>query len=94
VISLFQRNTHTAAVAYPLRASNREHLWAQFQDLEYLTAGYMKLSQVHPQASVTCLSVPVRSSVCVLFRDCTCVANLGEGLAGARRHGLVRLRRN
>ena len=46
VIRLFTKDATTAAVAYPLRASNRGHLWAQFQDLEYLTAGYMKLAQV------------------------------------------------
>ena len=45
VIAIFEHNPATAAVAYPLRASNRHHLWAKFQDLEYLTAGYMKIAQ-------------------------------------------------
>ena len=46
VIALFEEDPTMAAVAYPLRASNREHLWAQFQDVEYLTAGYMKIAMV------------------------------------------------
>jgi len=46
VIALFEKNPDTAGIAYPLRASNRQHMWAQFQDLEYLTAGYMKIAQV------------------------------------------------
>ena len=46
MIKLFTKDKSTAAIAYPLRASNLDHLWAQFQDLEYLTAGYMKIAQV------------------------------------------------
>lgn len=48
VIALFEADPNMAAVAYPLRASNRSHLLPQFQDLEYLTAGYMKIAQVRP----------------------------------------------
>jgi len=46
VINMFARDPTTAGLAYPLRASNREHTWPQFQDLEYMTAGYMKIAQV------------------------------------------------
>ena len=46
VLALFEAEDAIAAVAYPLRASNRYMMWTQFQDLEYMTAGYMKIAQV------------------------------------------------
>ena len=46
MIGLFDKNAATASIAYPLRASNRDLFLPMFQDLEYLTAGYMKIAQV------------------------------------------------
>ena len=46
VISLFTEDKSVGCVAYPLRASNRQYALPQFQDLEYLTAGFMKIAQV------------------------------------------------